>query len=135
MFSVDDITLVFSYWIFAWYLLYEFKVTFYNPQFAIICGVLENIVVFLMMLYYKNKGIYLAAFFFINSCIKLVPLWRLRNTQFTEDDVGASCFLFLFYLAWLQVNDLRLEDMIVDGQTLIRENKPVAPFISFISRL
>lgn len=33
---------VFSYWIFAWYLLYIAKITKYNPKFVLILGIIEN---------------------------------------------------------------------------------------------
>jgi hypothetical protein len=34
--------LVFSYWIFAWYLLYMAKIIKYSPKLVIVLGIIEN---------------------------------------------------------------------------------------------
>jgi hypothetical protein len=44
---------VFSYWIFAWFLLYEFGYTSYNPKIALIIALIENIGILCLMIYFK----------------------------------------------------------------------------------
>ena len=132
MYSVTNITLVFSYWLFAWYILYEAKMTTYNPQFALVCGLLENLAMLVAMMYYRNKPIHIVAFIFINSCIKLFPLWRLRHTRFTEDDIGITCILFLVYCIWLRMNNLGVETIAQNGMDNILHNKPPGPFSAFV---
>ena len=46
--------LVFSYWIFVWYLLYIFKVTSYNPKLYLLLGLIENLAYLFLMIYYNN---------------------------------------------------------------------------------
>jgi len=37
------IDLVFSYWVYFWYILYAFKITNYSPKFPLILGLIDNI--------------------------------------------------------------------------------------------
>ena len=48
------IDLVFSYWMFFWYILYAFKLTKYSPKFIIGLGIIENFIMLLLMFYYKK---------------------------------------------------------------------------------
>ena len=60
--------LVYSYWIFAWYLLYIFKIIPYNPKLVLIIGVVENFLG-LIFTYFLNIGFSWYKFlnwFFIN---------------------------------------------------------------------
>jgi len=136
MFSVNNVTLVFSYWLFAWYLLYEAKWTTYNPKFGLLCGLLENVVISLpMMLYYKNKAFYIAAYIAINAIIKVLPLWRLRKTEITEEDIGITFLLFLLYSMWLQWNDTSVEEYLVQVGNRVKQNKPATPLVSYLANL
>jgi hypothetical protein len=42
--------LVFSYWIYLWYILYAFKITNFSPKFPLILGLIDNIIMLLLML-------------------------------------------------------------------------------------
>jgi hypothetical protein len=85
--------LVFSYWLFAWFLIYECGGTTYNPKPWFVIGLLENTLLFGTMLYYRNPTKILILFLLINTCIKLIPLWILRNTSFRSSDVIAGLVL------------------------------------------
>ena len=71
---------LFSYWIFIWYLLYEVGVITFNPKIAFVLGILENIVLFIAMIYVNQSWIHLVTFCLINTIIKGIPLWTLWNT-------------------------------------------------------
>jgi hypothetical protein len=45
---------VFSYWIFAWYFLYEVGITVFNPKFALTVGLVHNFIAFILMIYFKE---------------------------------------------------------------------------------
>ena len=47
--------LVFSYWIYLWYVLYAFKATIYSPKFSLILGVIDNLIMFVLMLMYGTS--------------------------------------------------------------------------------
>lgn len=102
------IDLVFSYWIFAWYLLYIYRfpffITNYSPKFAIGLGIIENIFTFLFMLYFGSSYQTLFLFILINTCIKLIPFYTLRNEPILEKDIYATIGLFIIYACWVYIN-------------------------------
>jgi hypothetical protein len=106
------IDFIFSYWIFAWYLLYTFGVTNFNPKFALIGGVIENSFLLVLMLY---KSLYWDAllFVFINTILKLYPLYSIWKTSLKIKDIMFTFGLFIVYELWLRIN----------GTNTIIENK------------
>lgn len=125
---------VFSYWIFAWYVLYEIGIVEYNPKFALTIGIIENILVLLFMIYCKNSLIYIFLFCIVNFVIKVIPLWRLRNTNYYQDDIIASFMLFIIYLFWLLFNRINIKGMMQNSIKSIKMNRPNLPFIKLISK-
>ena len=85
--------LVFSYWIFVWYLLYIFKVTSYNPKLYLLLGLIENLAYLFLMIYYKNSLLYISLFIFINVFIKVIPFMSLQNTDYNSKDAVAGVIL------------------------------------------
>jgi len=89
--------LVFSYWIFVWFLLYNFKFVTYNPKFVLMLGIIENIIVFILMLILGSNYTTLFYFIIINLCIKIWPYYTIRKTYITYKDIYASVILFSIY--------------------------------------
>jgi hypothetical protein len=52
---IPRLDLAFSYWIFAWYLLYIFKIIKYNPLCFLIIALIFDIIFVLVLIYYKNS--------------------------------------------------------------------------------
>lgn len=126
------IDLVFSYWIFAWYLLYIFKITRYNPKLYLWLGLIENIVYLGLMIYYNNSFLYISLFIFINTFIKVIPLITLTNTPYKMSDIIAGFILFLLYLFWLWFNDmLNMTNLI---KTAKNNNPNTMPFVYYASK-
>jgi len=125
---------IFSYWIFAWYVLYEIKIVDYNPKFALTIGIIENIIILCFMFYYNNSVIYIFLFCFINFFIKIIPLWRLRNITYDQYDIIVSICLFIIYLSWLLFNRVNISVMIQNSINSIKNNKPNTPFIYYINK-
>jgi len=98
---------VFSYWIFAWYLLYEVGFISFNPKFALTVGLVHNFFAFILMIYFKNSFMNIFLFLLINLFIKIIPLWRLRNTTIHVKDVHATVILFIIFLLWMDVNGMK----------------------------
>ena len=99
---------IFSYWIFAWFLLYFFKVTKYNPKYLLLLGVFENLMTIILGLYYKTSIMYIVYFIFIIIIMKIIPLylsWNNKN-NFTSlrSDLTASICVFVLYSFWLYFN-------------------------------
>jgi hypothetical protein len=125
---------VFSYWIFAWYVLYVFRVTTYNPKIALIVGLIQNIGLLLLMFYYKNNWIHIATFCFIQFLIKALPLWSLRNDPYRWKDFYALVVYFMIYIIWLYVNDELHTSGLEKVLQQIKANLPVGPLMQFIDK-
>ena len=76
----------FSYWILAWFFLYDSKIINYNPKMWLLLGVLQNLITVALMFYYRNSALNIGLFIMINGMIKLVPLFILRKTGYYDED-------------------------------------------------
>jgi hypothetical protein len=104
--QLNNIDLIFSYWIFTWYVLYEFKIITYSPKLALIVGLISNIILLLLMIFYNNSIIIIVLFCIIQIFIKIIPLWRLRNNHIY--DFKALAILFIIYMIWLFINNTNI---------------------------
>jgi hypothetical protein len=133
------IDLVFSYWIFAWYLLYIYRfpffVTNYSPKFAIGLGIVENIFTFLFMFYFGASNETLFMFVIINTFIKLLPFYTLRNETIRMKDIYASILLFGIYAIWVYING----ESVIEYQNKIlnslAQNKHETPVMYLLDKL
>ena len=107
MFSFKNITkyrfdLVFSYWIFAWYLLYIFKVVSYSPKLVLCISVIENTIVFMIMTFVlKSSMETILKFLMINTFIKIIPLYSVWSDKIHwKTDVYRIFVLFAIYVIW-----------------------------------
>ena len=94
--SIIRVDLVFSYWIFVWYLLYKFRIVKYNPKLALIISLFENIIILVLMIFYLNNIINILIFCVLNFFIKVLPLWDLRKSNSYE--IYPIIFLFTIYI-------------------------------------
>jgi hypothetical protein len=124
---MNNLSVIFSFWIFVWYLLYICNLTNYNPKFAIIVAIISNILVILMMIYYKTKLKLMVLFIIIMCLIKLIPIYTIRNTKITKKDIIATFILLILYLIYLKLNNksMLLEMDIV--KKVVIDNKNVLP--------
>jgi hypothetical protein len=123
----------FSYWIFAWYLLYISKIVKgYNPKFAIIIGILENIWIILLMIYYKTKTPFLVLFVVMFVLLKVLPLYTLWNNPIHFKDVVATISLFLIYVIWIYLNGRSLGELMNQTMDLVVRNKNTFPGIAIL---
>ena len=96
--------LVFSYWLFFWYILYIYKFTQYNPKMLLKIGILENIILLWMMFNFGTKTETIFKFILINTFIKFIPLYTIINTTIHIKDIIAGIVLFIIYIIWVYVN-------------------------------
>ncbi len=123
---------VFSYWIFAWYVLYALRLTTYNPKIPLVLGVIHNTILLLLLFYYKNDWIHIFTFCFINLFIKVIPLWTLRNDEYRWKDFYALIVYYMIHLVWLFVNGkLHGIDKALD---LVKKNLPIGPFMQLVDK-
>jgi hypothetical protein len=128
--------MVFSYWVFVWYVLYLIGWIKYNPKLAFILGLIDNIIILTIMLYIGKTPINsILLFIATNIIIKVVPLYYLYKTQLKENDVYFTIDLFIFFCIWLYINgQTPLRNMrIIYNSLIYNQNK--TPFIHFISQI
>ena len=128
--------LIFSYWIYLWYILYIFKVLKYNPKFAIICGMIENLIIFLLMCIYNTKKILVVLFIIMFFILKLIPLYTIWNDNIKlNDDIKNTSLLFIIYLVWIHLNKLNLTDALTSTKNLILYNKNTMPGMTILQKI
>jgi hypothetical protein len=123
---------IFSYWIFFWYLLYIVGFINCNPKFAIICGLFENIVIMLLMIYYKTKTRLLFLFFIMFTLLKVIPLYSIWTTKIKWNDIIFTIFLFVLYLIWVKKSFLDFKRQTLD---LVLYNKNTLPGMMFLDKI
>ena len=127
--------LVFSYWIYLWYILYAFKITKFSPKFPLILGLIDNIIMLLLMLVYGTSKETIFYFIIINTLIKVVPLYYLRNEPIKMRDIYFTIGLFLIFIIWLHIN----KQSLVGNLKLIHDSllygKDQTPFMALIKTI
>ncbi len=126
--------LVFSYWIFAWFILYEFRFTEYSPKFPLILGVIDNLIMLVLMILYGTSRQTIFYFIVINTLIKVVPLYYLRNESIRLNDIYFTCGLFLLFVFWLHLNEQNLVGNIKLIHDSLLYGKDETPFMALLKK-
>ena len=127
--------LVFSYWIFTWYLLYISKIVNYNPKFAILIGIIDNTIMLLMMIYFGSNMYTIFMFIIINTFLKIVPYYTLWNKKIERKDIIVTLFLFIIFIIWLYINKQNLTKNYKEIIDSLLHNKNKTPALYFISKV
>ena len=127
--------LVFSYWIYIWFILYEFKFTGYSPKFPLILGVIDNLIMLILMILYGTSRRTIFYFIVINTLIKILPLYYLRNESIKLTDIYFTCGLFLLFVFWLHVNKQSLVGNIKLIYDSLLYGKDQTPFMALIKKI
>ena len=97
--------LLFSNWIFIWFILYICNLIPYSPKLIILFGFII-IIGIIYYLYINNASTYnLLKFTLLNLFMKAIPIIILYNIPITWDDLYFSISIFIIYLIWLDIND------------------------------
>jgi len=131
---IERFDFVFSYWIFAWFILYELKIIQFNPKIALIMALITTLIEVFMMIYFNNSFFNIFLFSFINFIMKVLPLWILRKSEYKIIDVYAFIGLFIIYLVWLFINHVNIKKEIPIIADRIKHNKPVGPFMFYANQ-
>jgi hypothetical protein len=127
--------LVFSYWIYAWYLLYTFNITSYSPKFALSLGLLENMIMLALMLVYGTSKETIFYFILINTLIKGLPLYYLRHQSIHLKDVYFTGGLFVLFILWLHLNSQSLVGNMKIVYTSLLYGKDQTPFMALLKKV
>jgi hypothetical protein len=127
--------LVFSYWIYTWFILYELKILKYSPKLPLILGLIDNIIMLIMMLLYGTSRRTIFYFVIINTFIKVFPIYYLRNETIKINDIYFTCLLFLIFIIWLHIN----KESLIGNIKLIHDSliygKDQTPFMSLLNKI
>jgi len=127
--------LVFSYWIYFWFLLYAVNIIKYSPKFALIIGLIDNIIMLFLMLYFRTKRKTIYYFILINSFIKLLPLYLLRNENIKIIDIYFTIILGLLFVLWIHMNSQTLVGNLKLVHDSLLQGKNETPFFYFMEKL
>lgn len=127
--------LVFSYWIYVWYILYAFKLTHYSPKFPLILGLIDNVIMLILMLLYGTSKRTIFYFIIVNTLIKIVPLYYLRNESFKMKDIYFTAFLFVIFILWLHINKQSLFGNIKIIHDSLLFGKDKTPFMALLNNI
>jgi hypothetical protein len=127
--------LVFSYWIYFWFILYLLKIIKFSPKFALIIGVVDNIGMLIMMLSYGTSFQTIQNFIIINTLIKVIPLYYLKNEKINLKDIYFTSFLFLLFIFWLHLNKQKLNGNLKLIVNSLIYSKNQTPLMSLLTKI
>tara|TARA_B100001063_G_scaffold242526_1_gene271329 strand:- start:2060 stop:2488 length:429 start_codon:yes stop_codon:yes gene_type:complete len=94
--------LIFSYWIFAWFILYKlFKLPINSPKLVISLGILYNFYLLWKMYINDMDYYYLFSFFMTIVILKIIPLYVLRNEKIQKKHIYTSLIVFGIFLIYI----------------------------------
>jgi hypothetical protein len=110
---MNRIDLIFSYWIFAWFIVYYFfGYKYYNPLLLLVIGFIVNII--MLINFIINHNYYKAILFsIVNFIIKALPIYLLRKTKIHTKDIEFSVvFALLFLIYAMMITDNLIKEIV-----------------------
>ena len=107
------IDLIFSYWIFAWFIAYYFLgYKYYNPLLLLVIGFIVNII--MLINFIINNNFYKAILFsIVNFIIKALPIYLLRKTKIHSKDIAFSfVFALVFLIYTMMITDNLIKEIV-----------------------
>jgi hypothetical protein len=86
------------------------------------------------MIYYKNSFIYIFLFILIQLCIKIYPLWTLRNMSIGIPEIVSTMIVFIIFNFWLWLNNESIIQLTKKGHEAVKQNKINTPLIYSIDK-
>lgn len=124
--------LIFTYWIFAWFLLFYLVFpNLYNPKFALISGLIVNLVILCILIYNVVPLFYVIGFMIVILVTKISPLYLIRKTKIRTSDIYFTVCLFLLYVLyfWIKENrNLKQRRSELRNFLLGKANSPIMKF-------
>ena len=130
MFRID---FIFSYWLFAWYLLYMARITIYSPKLGLIIAVIEAVISFALLKTANSFTMF--SMFIIVSCIKILPLITLWREPIRQRDIWVLFVWFVIYNVWLGVHGETMPSVYKKIQVLLDNNTDELPFMYVLSKI
>jgi hypothetical protein len=141
------IDFLFSYWIFAWFLLFYFldkttkygkyATTYFSPMMALWFGFFYDLLIFVYLLFITPNLTMIIKYAIMLLVVKITPLYLLRNTpiHYLHDTISLL-LLFSIYIIYLYLNHTSVIEVYrkTEKGILSGENKtPLFRLLSAIS--
>jgi len=143
---------LFSYWIFAWFLVYYFLDTVairsgkasytkwihdhLNPMVGLVFALSENILTFLYMMYLNVGVIILLKYLVMMFFVKALPIYCIRNYPIRLfDNILAGIVLFGIYVIYLYTQGETIASVYTRTFTAAKNGSNKTPFNSLINSI
>jgi hypothetical protein len=137
---------LFSYWIFAWFLVFYFvdKGTtagkwiykYLNPTIALWIALMESLVTFVYLLILHPRLDYTIKMLAMMFFIKAFPLYLIRRYPIHwKNDILVTLILFAIYNVYLYFNDTNVIDIYRRTFTAFKEGTNQTPLFSLMDSL
>ena len=107
--------IIFSNWIFIWFLLYWSGLIKYNPFFIFIMVFIICNLYLIYAYYYKKLNNYnIYKLLVLNFLFKFIPIMILiltKNNKFNINDILFSIVFFILYQIYLHINNTNMIDI------------------------
>jgi hypothetical protein len=110
-------------------------ITCCSPKFALFLGIIENIV---LLLYISLNGSSLSTilkFGIIIIFMKIIPYYAIIKDEIVKKDVIVTLLLFVLYLLWLHLNDMKILQILDKINKSFIQNKGDTPGIMLIDNI
>ena len=90
---------------------------------------------FVLMIYYKTKILYIFNFILINFFIKILPYYTLIREKIYIQDLKPLAIIFIVYSVWLYMNDLyvlKYQETIFKAVVYNKNNTPLMNLLTKI---
>jgi hypothetical protein len=124
-----------SNWIFAWFILFYFKIIEYNPKLALTLAIIINTIQIFVMIHFKNSFINILILSTVVLSMKIIPLWFLRKTKYELNQILYIFVFLIVYSFWLFINGETLYSFFNKAYNDTKQNRSFGPMIPFIKRL
>jgi len=144
--------LIFSYWIFAWFLVYFFldavasrigKASYtkwmhdnLNPIIALVIAFLVNMSSFFYMVYLNVGGIILLKYLTMVFFVKVIPIYCIRNYPVRLfENLLAILILLIIYLIYLYTQEETVSSVYTRAFNATKVGSNKTPFSSFVNSI
>lgn len=142
------IDFMFSYWIFAWFLVYyiiqnvsnptdfSFIKTKLNPKLALVLALIENICLFIFLLIQNTQIYILLTFIITTSLFKIIPIYLLYDlTIQLPNDIISFFVLFAIYNIYLFMWKTSVVEITKKTAYSLAKGKTYTPFFNLLHKI
>jgi hypothetical protein len=122
--------LLFSYWLFLWYVLYLLNIIKYSPKIWFIIALCYICIAtfYMYKIHYKFILLFLSIAFFI----KVIPLYTIRKDKYKMDDFLFGLLLVFIYVSWTRYRNKNV--IKIYTVELFNGKTPIIQLYSYMNR-